>query len=512
MANQRTLKLGTRPSALAIAQSRVVVGLLKNKHPEINIELIPIKTRGDINTKTPLTDVKDPVFFTAELDQALIDGDIDFCVHSFKDLPIIRPNQIQLASTPKRENPADIVLFQKDIEDKLHTKEVIKIGSSSLRRKQNTNDFLLSALPKLKEGHALDFVPLRGNILDRLKKIINRDKNSLDAVVIALAGLQRLWLDPESHHSIKEALTLSRMMVLPISECPTAPGQGALAIECRKKDQSTLNILETIHDLKTEQLLIIEKELVKEVSDEYAIEASALGSTAIENEELGFVARLRGRSTKNSNTVIYRCRTALMPKKPHDAKPWSKFPKMAQERKPLQKKIPNHGINFIAHWHAMEFQEINPDVRYWTSGTESWIKLARQGFWIEACTDHLGFNSIKDWLSCDALQLPKLKEWKAITHFDAVKSWDNSKVGNIIATYRIITNKFNDNTSHIDQLKKSTHFYWKSPQHFDSLRHLLPNNAHHACGPGKTIHAIRSAGIKNVTAFPSYREWQNWLN
>jgi hydroxymethylbilane synthase len=511
MASITKLRLGTRPSQLAMAQSRLVIADLNKHHPNLDIQLIALRTRGDVDLKTPLTKIHDPDFFSAELDRALLEGRIDFCVHSYKDLTINRPAEIQLAAIPRRENPADIVVFCDDVEQKLAAGKALRIGSSSLRRQQNTADFLTALLPWKGMQPKLDFYPLRGSVPDRLARITATADNQLDAVVVALAGVQRLWADPISHNSVADVMLHARLMVLPSSECPTAPGQGALAIECRQNDPTTLDVLRSIHDVETAELVATEQRLLENVAHDHVLEPSSIGATAIAHSELGFVARLRGRSADITSQPVYQCRTKFQPQKPATAKPWSLATDTATVRTPLDTELPRSGMVFVAHWHALEHQSLDPAVRCWTSGVKSWQKLARQGIWVEGCTDHLGFASLNDWLKCDVLQLPPIRDWTAVTHVNALKGWQASGVKATLATYRHETESASNFAPTLEGLDASTHFFWRSPQHFERVKHLLPADAHHACGPGKTLRALRAAGIKNVAAFPSHKEWQQWL-
>jgi hydroxymethylbilane synthase len=116
MSSSTSLRLGTRPSLLAIAQSRLVKTQLEELHPQLHIELVQLETRGERDQRTPLTAVADPDFFSAELDNALLHNEVDFCVHSYKDLSRERPASIVTAAIPARETPHDVVLFRTDID------------------------------------------------------------------------------------------------------------------------------------------------------------------------------------------------------------------------------------------------------------------------------------------------------------------------------------------------------------------------------------------------------------
>ena len=123
--------------------------------------------------------------------------------------------------------------------------------------------------------------------------------------------------------------------------------------------------------------------------------------------------------------------------------------------------------------------------------------------------DNLGFNDLVPTLRTEVLQLPGLDRWTTLTHEAAVASWKDSGVGQVIASYRI----GNETNAELRRsLGQSTHFFWGSVQQYEALRSWLPNTAHHACGAGKTLQALRDAGLGAVQAFPSHKEWQQWLD
>ena len=113
--HRRLLRLGTRRSALARAQSGQVARQLERLHPGLTVELVGIDTRGDRILDQPLSKVEGKEFFTAEIDAALLRGDVDFTVHSFKDLSLERPPELVMGAVPERQNPRDIALFAPDV-------------------------------------------------------------------------------------------------------------------------------------------------------------------------------------------------------------------------------------------------------------------------------------------------------------------------------------------------------------------------------------------------------------
>src|ERR1700689_291253 len=130
----RALKLGTRRSALARAQSAAIARQLEQLHAGLKVELIGIETRGDRIQDRPLSSVDGKEFFTAEIDQALLDGAVDFTVHSYKDLSLERTARLRLAAVPAREQPNDIVIFARDVPERLAAGFQLTLGTSSPRR------------------------------------------------------------------------------------------------------------------------------------------------------------------------------------------------------------------------------------------------------------------------------------------------------------------------------------------------------------------------------------------
>ncbi|HSP93999.1 MAG TPA: hydroxymethylbilane synthase [Thermoanaerobaculia bacterium] len=212
------LRLGARGSQLSLAQAKLVTRSLQGR---AEVELIVIKTTGD-----RLSAAGSPIEwkgdFTRELDEALLDGRIDFAVHSMKDVPTQVPGELSLAAVPVREDPSD-VLISRPRRSFAELPAGARVGTASPRRKAQ----LLAARPDL------TILEARGNVDTRLARLA---EGRFDGIVLARAGLSRLARLEEASE------------VLPASVILPAIGQGALAIYARRDDRVTLSILEALDD------------------------------------------------------------------------------------------------------------------------------------------------------------------------------------------------------------------------------------------------------------------------
>lgn len=218
------LIFATRPSALARRQTAHVIELLKAAHPNLECEERIITTNGDRIIDRPLPEIGGKGLFTSELESALLAGDAHVAVHSLKDLPVADTPGIVVAAVPAREAAFDVLISNNGVLDQLP--QAARVGTCSLRRTAQ----LLARRPDL------TVLPLRGNVDTRLRKLKDGE---YDAIVLAYAGLVRLGLD--SH--IAETFSLETML--------PAPGQGALAIQCRADDEVTRELLASLHDSPT---------------------------------------------------------------------------------------------------------------------------------------------------------------------------------------------------------------------------------------------------------------------
>lgn len=229
------MNVGTRGSQLALAQTnQVCKDLASITHENIDVNII--KTKGDKITNSQLYNMDAKGLFTKELDKALLEEEIDFAVHSFKDLPTELDEELEIVAVPKRVAPNEVLISNKNWNE-LGPKS--KLGTSSLRREAFCNY----------HNKNFELKPIRGNIETRISKVNDSD---LDATIMAQAGLIRL------------NLTQHIKTVFPLDYITPAAGQGALAIITRK-DSDKKEIISKLNDYQSRQEVLAEKQVLEEL-------------------------------------------------------------------------------------------------------------------------------------------------------------------------------------------------------------------------------------------------------
>jgi hydroxymethylbilane synthase len=510
----RVLKLGTRRSALARAQSAAVARQLERLHPGLSVELVGIETRGDRIQDRPLSSVDGKEFFTAEIDHALLEGQIDFTVHSYKDLSLDRTSRLKLAAVPPREQPHDIAIFARDVPERLAAGLPLTIGTSSPRRMSLVPDFLRQALPQ-HSGAGIDIrlAELRGNVDSRLRRLHEPRgaARHLDGIVLAFAGLARLWADEAGRGLLEQLFSPLPRMVLPLSACPTAPAQGALGIECRAGDDATARLLADIDDAPSRRAIEAERALLGARGGGCH---QRFGATQIEVPDLGTLLYVRedGQEGQQRWTPPAPLAAPVGPVRAWDGSRAERaaIEPVAAGVDESARRLPGSEAVFIAHARALPpsaHAAIRPGCRIYVPGIATWQALACQGLWIEGCADGLGFGQLQPLLGEPLLQLPPQARWTVLTHAGAVASWAPARA---IATYR---------HAHVPAVQEetaappadTTHCYWHSSAQFDRWQRSVNASAQHACGPGKTHAHLRHARVQNLHMFPSVVHWRTWL-
>ena len=270
----RSVRIGSRKSQLALIQTHWVQGELSRAFPNTSFEVDTMETQGDKILNVALSKIGDKGLFTQELEDKILNGEVDFAVHSLKDLPTRLPEGLMLGCVTEREDPADAVVMNAKHKDKnIETlPEGAVIGTSSLRR-----------LAQLRHHYPhLTFKDIRGNVNTRLKKL---DEGQYDATILAAAGLNRMDLSDRIHQILPPEVSLH------------AVGQGALGIECRTGDETILSLLKTLEHVPTAQRCYAERAFLRELEGGCQVPIGV--NTSFDGDTLtliGLVASLDGKT------------------------------------------------------------------------------------------------------------------------------------------------------------------------------------------------------------------------
>lgn len=239
--------IATRESLLAMWQAKYVASEIKKNHPGMEVELLPVSTKGDQILDRSLMEIGGKGLFIKELEVILLDGKADIAVHSLKDMTAETPEGLFIAAVTKREDPRDAF-----VSTKYRTLQELpkgaKVGTSSLRR----------ASQILHYRDDLQLSSLRGNVQTRLRKL---DEGEYDAIILAAAGLKRLGMEDRicSYLSTEESIP--------------AAGQGVMAIEARIDDKDTLELISCLHDQEVSSCIEAERAFLAHVGGDCKVPA-----------------------------------------------------------------------------------------------------------------------------------------------------------------------------------------------------------------------------------------------
>lgn len=484
----KKFKIGTRGSLLALTQCNLFKNELEKKSG-LSFELEVIKTQGDLQTDKPLWQMDGKDFFTKELDHALLAGEVDMVVHSYKDLGSERPEGITLGCISERFFANDILLIKKKSIPLISQMNEFKVGTSSPRRIVNAEKNLANFLPGAQANLKVKCEMLRGNVNTRIQKLIDQD---LDAIILALAGLERLASNKESSLILEKLIKDLDFMVMPQDFFPSSASQGALAVEVSKKTPSELiDALKLMDHSTTREEVARERRAfnsygggchlavginVKKVDEFFIHTHQGLhDKTAIEKIELeGFDYK----NIQSKNVYFPYKRLSLIGKKynPVFAPEWSNV--------------------FVTSKHC--FHSLEKTSRYksiWAAGSSTHQALAKQGYWINGNCISLGASQLDTLAHSNALKLFLTDSpWVSLSHNEAKEN-----IGTPIASYERSTN------SHIDpsSIPKDTHvIFWSSFNEYCELTKIAPElkTKLHACGLGKTYKQFKENNI-SVTPF-----------
>jgi hydroxymethylbilane synthase len=504
-------KIGTRGSLLAVTQST----LMKNQLEKISgdkFELVTIKTQGDEVTNKPLWQLEGKDFFTKELDEALLRGDVDLVIHSYKDLGSVRPDGIKLAAITERKFAHDILLIPQEFVGELKKwKGDFVVGTSSPRRIVNITKSLKNYLPHGADStYNLRCETLRGNVNSRIRKL--KDGN-YHAIVLALAGLERLAQTEKSAAELKELLKGLNYFILPQSVFPAAASQGALGIEVRDNRDDSGKLARIISHLaheKTVEEVFRERKAFKEFGGgchlAVGIHVRKIGENFLhvhsgevdgKRIEVKYLEGISPRKTLNKLFVGL----------PHGKESGIIYDELI-EKKPETKKLElNSGHVFVTSRYCLPTLKASMTQQngtLWAAGTKTAELLTREGFWINGTCDSLGTEELKQFQSSLVLQImnPSITgEWTVLTHPDSV-----SDMGKVIGCYSRELKEVSPDYE--AKMKEVGACFWTSYPQYKIFLERFPHlkDADHFCGLGKTWQEFKAHNI-TITSLASMQEF-----
>lgn len=372
----KVFRIVCRGSKLSLAQADIFKQKLATTHSNIQVEIVVKETEGDINQTQPLTELEGKDFFTKDIQDFLMSGQADFAVHSLKDVSGENFFKDNTYAIIERDDVHDVGIFAQDVMAKLGEGKTLKIGTSSPRRVEMAIDFLSKVMPMINGHHIqLEASMIRGNVDTRLRKL---DSGEYDGIILACAGLNRLLRSSISNQEVKSLLSNKKLMILPLLECPPAPGQGAIVAETSPDNDEAIRILQSIN---------IEP-LARAVSKERVL-AHQYGSGC--HQKFGVVHISAGNTSftyaagKDRNDKLF---SETLPKE--------------TALKSIGNPLTDGEKNLIEDQQISLFTSVESIAKrkgqiqhVWVSKTDLWFDLAHQGVWVQGSFEGFGWKFIE---------------------------------------------------------------------------------------------------------------------
>jgi hydroxymethylbilane synthase len=513
------LRIAARQSALAQWQAREVGrAILASQRLEsdsplgsgslttIEIEYQFRESLGDQRGEDPLWKMPAKGVFTEDFVADLQEGRADLVVHSWKDLPTDPRPGLEILATLPRASAEDVLLIKPQWRGGR-----LSVFTSSPRRSWALPRVLSWALPASYAVDQFEFRPVRGNIATRLKKW--RNDASVDAIVVALAALDRLLEDESArglcqsgNAEVSQQLCGAKWMILPLSEFPTAPAQGALAIEGRADRSDLRKLLSRVHCSMTAEAAERERDLLR-AQGGGCHQKLGVSVRSIRQQSWWTVVRGESESGRSLNDEVFSAawpevsRDRIFGCLDSDQKFWKREPLVVAKLPWTSNGVKPSGprgllVSRTSAWpHSDEFRLAlrNQDIDFvFCAGVKSWRQLAQNAdVWINACADSLGEEYLPAWkrlaraIGCGATQRDPEGDWdlyrltnEAAPEGGEWKSW---------STYRVLPETSREEELRA-RLSDCTHYYWMSRQQFEYCVRLVPELKMRisGCGPGRT--------------------------
>ena len=495
-----TIRLIGRSSRLSLLQIDIVKQKIKTAFPDLKVEVIARNSRGDALQEIPLHTVEGSDFFTQDIFDALTNGEADIAVHSLKDMSSEHFFSANKFAVVDRNDTRDVAIFNSDIEDKIKKGETIIIGTCSPRREEMATVFLKKALPQLNSEIKIETKPIRGNVETRLRKL---NSGEYEATILATAGLNRLLSSKEDASLIKDLLADKKLMLLPLIECVPAPCQGAVVAESHHANQRAIEVLEKIND---EQLFADcykeRKEAVKYGTG--CIQKFGVATLRTKNENYLYAA---GKDTEGTEFIKW---TPLPDFKINEGSLFSSTDSMKEF---FEYQWKNEEINieepavFVANFKALRHQSAANTVNAKTiiaSGTRTWYELAKQGYWVTASADAMGFEFLLPSLKMPLLNIDA-NDICILTNQESAERW-KKKGYKAFGNYKL-------KPTHNETIKKNIsaadYIFWSSYSQYEFYGKYTKAGVKHLCAGGETAELLKQSGIEPVI-FPTIKAFEQW--
>lgn len=504
----KKFKIICRNSKLSLIQGNIAKTMIEKTDPEIEIEIVSKPSRGDLDTITPLYLMGDKNIFTQDIEDVLRAKNADFAVHSLKDVSAEKFEDLSLKlAVFDRDLMHDVVIFRKNIADILRGGQILKLGTSSLRRQELVPPFLKKYFLQVIENQSItiETCPIRGNVDTRLRKLL---EGEYDAIILAAAGLNRLC---RHDIAVRTLLNSCDMLLLPLMECPSAAGQGALLIECLSENADASAILEKIHDKNIAKNLQIERDEARKWG---AGCHQKFGVVSFETRG-GNLTRVGGLDTEGGvldalYSDILLSDFDFRVKKLFSATDFMRdffdyeYPIVSENDLFMLK---NAEMIFVAHHRAASDKrvlEILKTKKVWASGTKTWRELLKMGINVQGCADGLGFHFLDNVFESALFDIPK-SHILILTNTKSVKNWQEEGIA-ALGTYSLIPCINKDLKTSFAAAELC---FWTNFEQYLVAKPYLNFSVIHACPSGKTKDLFLNEGI-NPVVFPSIKAFLHW--
>jgi len=516
----QTIRLIGRSSRLSLLQIDIIKQKIKSAFPQLNVEVIAHSSRGDALQEIPLHTVEGSDFFTQDIFEALANGEADIAVHSLKDMSSEHFFGENVFAVVERDDTRDVAIFNNNIEEKIRNGEAIIIGTCSPRREEMATVFLKKALPQLHKEIKIETKSIRGNVETRLRKL---KSGEYDATILATAGLNRLLNSGEDASLIKELLADKKLMLLPLVECVPAPCQGAIVAEAHPSNKKAVEVLNKINDESLFADCYAEK---KEAVKYGAGCIQKFGVTTLDTRNGKFLYAA-GKDSEGAEFVK-----------------WSSLPDININNDKLFTSTEvmkgffdyqwddgeieiDKPVVFVANYKVIQKPILNPCLPdrqasrreglsdtptllnrkiILASGTKTWFELAKQGYWVTASADALGFEFL-----LPSLQMPLFniqpENISVLTHEAAANRW-RKKGYDAVSNYKLLT--INNEAIQL-AIAAADSIFWSSFSQYEFYGKYASPDAKHLCAGGETAELLKEAGIMPVI-FPTIKSFQQWRN